>query len=409
MPTALDVQDLRKVYRLYRSPKDRLFQLLGLKSAGARKEFAALNGVSVAVEQGETLGIVGHNGSGKSTLLKILCGVIRPTSGNVQVNGRVASLLELGAGFHPEFSGRDNVYMTGALMGLKRAEMNRRIADIEAFADIGEFIDQPVKHYSSGMFVRLAFSTAISVDPDILVIDEALAVGDIAFQLKCVERLKSFQRSGRTIVLVSHQIHVIRNFCTRALWLDHGMVRAEGDVVSVTDSYADVMAESAAAGREDKTVMHDGESVVSIEQVVVRNKGGEVVSELGFGESFTVCVSYRLTKEYPGIVGAVAILNRERINVCGLNTKRDGMPLPFMPGVYELVLHYPDSIVLPGTYRLRVAFFESSAVGRIAVRHDAASFTVRSTAYKAEGLCLLSHHWTVNALSDSDVKSRRSG
>ncbi|MFZ5876666.1 MAG: ABC transporter ATP-binding protein [Nitrospirota bacterium] len=405
MPKALDVQDLRKVYRLYRSPKDRLLELISLKGGGHHREFPALDGASFTLDRGETLGVIGRNGSGKSTLLKILCGVTRPTSGTVEVSGRVASLLELGAGFHPEFSGRDNVYMNGSLMGFNKSAMDRRLPEIEAFAEIGEFIDQPVKRYSSGMFVRLAFSAAISVEPDILIIDEALGVGDLGFQLKCIEKLKAFQREGRTIILVTHQFQALRNFCTRVLWLDQGKIRGDGDVITVTDAYRDFMSWGQGAGQEAATEDEDsGGSVLSISSVDILDRNVRKAEAIEFGAPFSVAVSYRLHKPYEGLVGGVAIVGREGVTVCGLTTKRDGISLPSVAGSYTLNVSFPEPKLLPGAYRIRVVFLESSGVGRIAVQYDAASFTVRSTGYKAEGLYLLAHHWTVNALSDADVK-----
>lgn len=402
MPRALEVHNLTKTYRLYRSPKDRLRELFSLNAKKHHREFLALDDVSFAVEQGETIGIIGQNGSGKSTLLKILCGVTRPTSGSVEVSGRVSSLLELGAGFDPEFTGRENVYMSGSLMGFSRADMDRLFPEIEAFAEIGDFIDQPVKRYSSGMFVRLAFSTAITVTPDIMVIDEALAVGDMGFQLKCLERLKAFQRSGRTIVLVTHHIHTVRNFCSRALWLDHGRCQASGDVMTVTDAYNDFVGWARSPGDEGETVVQDsGVPLLSIQNVVVTDANLQPVENVEFGKPFAVTVSYRLDQEYDGLVGAVAVLGRGQVNVCGVNTKRDGVALPSKPGLYELTVQYPECTLLPGTYQVRVAFLESAAVGRISVRPNAASFTVRSDAHRAEGLCLLEHRWAVKEVPET--------
>lgn len=396
MPTALEVHDLTKIYRLYRSPKDRLREFFNLNAAKHHREFVALDHVSFAVEQGETVGVVGRNGSGKSTLLKILCGVTRPTSGRVTVNGRLSSLLELGAGFDPEFTGRENVYMTSALMGFSKRDIDRLLPEIEAFADIGEYIEQPVKRYSSGMFVRLAFSTAINVDPDILLVDEALAVGDMAFQLKCVERMKAFQQSGRTIVLVTHQLHMVRNFCSRAIWLDDGRCKAWGEVATVLDAYKDFGGWGPNSGDEEEIVVQDsGEPLLSIEDVLVTDENLQLVEVVEFGTPFAIAVRYRLNRQYDGLVGGVAVLAKGEVNVCGLNTKRDRVTLPSKPGCYELSVHYPNCTLLPGTYQVRIAFLGSSAVGRIAVRPSAASFTVRSNAYRAEGVCLLEHWWAV--------------
>jgi ABC-type polysaccharide/polyol phosphate transport system ATPase subunit len=219
---AISVKNLTKTYRIFGHPGDRIKQALTLGRVRFHREFTALRDVSFEIKKGETVGIIGRNGSGKSTMLQLICGILKPTSGTVQVNGRVSALLELGAGFNPEFTGRENVYFQGAVMGLTKEEMDGRFDNITAFADIGDFIDQPVRTYSSGMFVRLAFAAAIHVDADILVVDEALAVGDAEFQERSISRMKVMQHSGTTILFVSHSIPAIKNFCQRALWLDEG-------------------------------------------------------------------------------------------------------------------------------------------------------------------------------------------
>jgi lipopolysaccharide transport system ATP-binding protein len=222
---AIAVRNLAKCYQIYAKPQHRLLQTLlrGLKRY--YRDFWALDGVSFEVARGETFGIIGRNGSGKSTLLQLICGTLTPSRGEVEVNGRVAALLELGAGFNPEFTGRENVYLNAAVLGLTRSEIDQRFARVEAFADIGDFIDQPVKTYSSGMFVRLAFAVIAHVDADILVIDEALAVGDAFFNQKCMRFLREFRKHG-TILLVSHDLAAVANLCDRALWLDAGRMKA---------------------------------------------------------------------------------------------------------------------------------------------------------------------------------------
>jgi lipopolysaccharide transport system ATP-binding protein len=233
-----------KCHLIYDRPEDRLKQILipriqrlcGASPSRFYKEFWALRDVSVQVDVGETIGIIGRNGAGKSTLLQILCGTLNPTTGSVQTKGRIAALLELGSGFNPEFTGRENVYLNAAVLGLTRQEIDTRFDDIAAFADIGDFIDRPVKTYSSGMFVRLAFAVIAHVNADILVIDEALAVGDVVFTQKCMRFLRRFKKE-KTLVFVSHDIHSIINLCDRAMWLDHGMVRMLGGAKEVAEAY----------------------------------------------------------------------------------------------------------------------------------------------------------------------------
>ena len=242
---AIQVTDVTKHYLIYGRPEDRLKQMMipRLQRAIGRppsqyfRDFAALNDVSFEVSQGETVGIVGRNGCGKSTLLQIICGTLQPTSGAVKVHGRVATLLELGAGFNPEFSGRENVFVNAAILGVSRHEINARFDEIARFAEIGDFIDQPVKTYSSGMYVRLAFAIAINVEPDILVIDEALSVGDEAFQRKCIARIQQIQDRGGTILFVSHSMQSVVQLCSRAILLDRGEMIMEGSPKNVAKQY----------------------------------------------------------------------------------------------------------------------------------------------------------------------------
>ncbi|HEX5944009.1 MAG TPA: ABC transporter ATP-binding protein [Anaerolineales bacterium] len=242
---AICVHKVSKCYHLYDRPHDRLKQfivphvrrLMGREPKNYAREFWALSDVSFNVKKGETVGVIGRNGSGKSTLLQIICGTLTPTSGTVNTNGRTAALLELGAGFNPEFTGRENIYMNGALLGLSQEEIDSRIDDIAAFADIGQFIEQPVKTYSSGMYVRLAFAIAINVQPQILIVDEVLAVGDARFQAKCMKRIKVIQESGASILFVSHDVGSVRTLCERAIWLECGRLHMDGDVFPVTGRY----------------------------------------------------------------------------------------------------------------------------------------------------------------------------
>jgi lipopolysaccharide transport system ATP-binding protein len=233
----ISARNLTKTYRLFAHPGDRLRQAMALGLRRYHKSFTALQDVSFDVRKGEMVGIVGRNGSGKSTLLQLICGILKPTAGTVENKGRISALLELGAGFNPEFTGRENVFFQGALMGMSREEMERRFDDIAEFADIGEFMEQPVRVYSSGMFVRLAFSVASQVDADMLVVDEALAVGDVAFQLKCLERIGMLRDRGTAVVLVSHAVEQIAHHCQTAYLLDGGVLRAGGDVATTIQAY----------------------------------------------------------------------------------------------------------------------------------------------------------------------------
>ena len=233
----IKVKNLTKYYKLYDEHVDRMREALDPLRRKLHHDFYALKNLNFEVRKGETLGIVGKNGAGKSTLLKILTGVLTPSDGEVEVIGRVASLLELGVGFNPELTGRENVFFNGAILGFSKEEMQEKLSGVLEFADIGEYIDQPVKSYSSGMYMRLAFAVAINVDPDILIIDEALSVGDVRFQQNCFRHLKALQTQGKTIIFVTHDTGAVINFCERALWIDDGCLKAIGDAEEVCRDY----------------------------------------------------------------------------------------------------------------------------------------------------------------------------
>jgi lipopolysaccharide transport system ATP-binding protein len=233
----IHVDGLGKCYEIYSRPFDRLKQTLWRGRRQFYREFWALRDVSFEVRRGEALGIIGRNGSGKSTLLQIIAGTLRPTEGRVAVRGRVHALLELGSGFNPEFTGRENVFLNAAVLGVPPGEARARFDEIAAFADIGDFLDQPIKTYSTGMVVRLAFAVQVLLRPDILIIDEALAVGDAAFQMKCFNRMQQLREQGVSVVLVTHDTQTVRSFCHRAIWLDQGRIMQEGRTVDVTSNY----------------------------------------------------------------------------------------------------------------------------------------------------------------------------
>ena len=254
--TMIKISNLVKTYRLYNDPKDRVKEVFSITGKKYSREFNALNGISIDVKKGETVGIIGTNGAGKSTLLKIITGVLNPTSGEVTVNGKIAALLELGAGFNQEYTGMQNIYLNGRMMGYTKAQMDARVDSIVEFADIGDFINQPVKTYSSGMFARLAFAVSINVEPDILIVDEALSVGDLFFQNKCFQKFDELKRKGVTILFVSHDISSVRQMCSRVLWIDHGVQKVFDECDLVCDRYMDEK-------RKQMNTMVDVNSVVS--------------------------------------------------------------------------------------------------------------------------------------------------
>ncbi|VVD34010.1 ABC transporter ATP-binding protein [Paraburkholderia dioscoreae] len=264
--TTIKVNHASKRFDIYETPLDRLKHIVFPRRTGYAREFWALRDVSLSVTRGETVGIIGRNGSGKSTLLQIICGTLRPTAGDIAINGRVAALLELGAGFNVEFSGRENVYLNAAMLGMTAAQIERKFASIEKFAEIGDFIDQPVKTYSSGMYVRLAFAVAIHVDPAVLIIDEALAVGDARFQAKCFNKIKELKESGVTILFVSHDVGSVRTLCERAIWLDGGRVRMEGNAFAVTAQYTQFMSEGLGEGEPIGVSRQSADGATALEE-----------------------------------------------------------------------------------------------------------------------------------------------
>lgn len=260
--TMVKITNLAKEYRLYQNPADRVREALSITKKEYSRKFKALNGIHIEVEKGETVGIIGTNGAGKSTLLKIITGVLPPTSGEVVVKGKIAALLELGAGFNQEYTGLQNIYLNGRIMGFSRKQMDARVKGIIEFADIGQFLYQPVKTYSSGMFARLAFAVAINVEPDILIVDEALSVGDLFFQNKCFRKFEELKAKGVTILFVSHDIASVRQMCSRVLWIDHGVQKKFGECELVCDMYMDEKRKSmnqgvTLASDEDKTIFPD--------------------------------------------------------------------------------------------------------------------------------------------------------
>ena len=247
--TAIKVNDVSKLYKLYDKPSDRFKEALGLTKEKRYKEHYALHNVSFEVKKGQTVGIIGTNGSGKSTMLKIITGVLSATEGNVDVEGRISALLELGAGFNQEYTGMENIYLNGTMMGYSKEEVDLRLQTILDFADIGDFINQPVKTYSSGMFVRLAFAVAINIDPEILIVDEALSVGDVFFQAKCYHKFEEFKKNGKTILMVSHDLGSIAKYCDKVILLNKGHLVEEGEPKEIVDLYKQILV-SEAEGRE---------------------------------------------------------------------------------------------------------------------------------------------------------------
>ena len=366
---AISVNDVSKMYKLYDNPMDRLKESLGLSRKKKYKEHYALNHVSFQVHKGETVGIIGTNGSGKSTILKIITGVLSPTGGEVSVNGRISALLELGAGFNGEYSGLENVYLNGSMIGFSREEIDAKLQSILDFADIGEFIHQPVKTYSSGMFVRLAFAVAINIDPEILIVDEALSVGDVFFQAKCYRKFEEFKEMGKTILFVSHDLSSIGKYCDRVVLLNKGEKLAEGGAKEMVNLYRRVLvnqyddadleegAENAEAGQDGQLTdgtagenvskkehagggraMKDslnlnpkvpeyGSKLGEIVDFAIRDDTGMITNVIEKGKEFSVQMKVRFQADVNDPIFAFTLKDLKGTEITGTNTMYEHTPV----------------------------------------------------------------------------------
>ncbi len=343
---SVKVEELTKLYRLYEKPVDRLKESLDIFRKSYHREHYALRNVSFEIKKGETVGIIGVNGAGKSTILKIITGVLNPTSGRVSVNGRISALLELGAGFNPDYSGIENIYLNGTMMGYTKEEVTSRLDDILSFADIGDFINQPVKTYSSGMFVRLAFAVAINIDPEILIVDEALSVGDVFFQAKCYKKFEEFKEKGKTILFVSHSLSSISKYCDRVILLDKGRKEAEGNPHDMIDLYKKILVnenndlpeeDEGTEGTADdggsytdglwknRLVLNPvqnsyGDNRAEIIDFAIADSRGRITNNIEKGSKFSIKMKVRFNAHIEDPIFAFTIVDLKGTDVTGTNT-----------------------------------------------------------------------------------------
>jgi lipopolysaccharide transport system ATP-binding protein len=318
--------------------------------------FLALSGVDLDVAKGETVAVIGPNGSGKSTLLKLVAGILRPSQGSIEVNGRVTALIELGAGFHPEISGRDNAIVNGMMLGLSRAEVLRRLPDIVDFSGIGDFIDEPVKTYSSGMYVRLGFSVAVVVEPDVLVVDEILAVGDEAFAHRCLDRIATLQRQGTAILLVSHDLGLVQHVAQRAMYLRQGSPVMTGAAGAVVARYrSDVASEEAGEEAQPGEGRRWGNGAVNLDEVDLVDAAGRPLRMVSNGESASIRITYTVRVPQEDFVFGVAINREDGLHVFGTNTDLDGWRPEQLAGTGAIDLEFPRLELAPGRYLVDVA------------------------------------------------------
>jgi ABC-type polysaccharide/polyol phosphate transport system ATPase subunit len=394
---AIEVENVVKKFRRHRNRATSIKQFI---TGGRRNEyddFVALDNVSFNVRRGEVFGVIGHNGSGKSTMLKCMAGIIRATSGDVRVYDRMSALLELGAGFHPELTGRENVFLNAALLGMTRREIAAKYDQIVDFSGLDvEFLDTPVKTYSSGMYVRLAFSIAINVEPDLLIVDEILAVGDIDFQRKCTERFLEFRNSGRTTVLVTHDLGSVRTMCDRAVWLDHGVLRGTGDPGRIVDGYTESM-----SGASDRLAnlgtYREGSGEVQFTDVEM-SVAGEHVTRLRTGDDFALRLRYTASTPVDSPAVAVTISTASGLTISDPCTRDAGIELGRIDtgGEGEVVVDFADVALLPGEYHLHCTLTDHRRQHVFDRVHSAIAFDVMAgTPLEQRGSVTLRPKWRV--------------
>ena len=388
----IKAEDLLKEYHIYDHPWERLKELF-LKRA-AHKVFRALGPLDIEVRRGETLGIIGENGAGKSTFLKIVAGVTEPSSGRITAEGKISSILELGTGFNPEFTGRENIYLNGALYGLSREEVSERMERIMQFADIGEFFDMPVKTYSSGMYMRLAFSLAVHVDADIILIDEVLTVGDGAYEKKCIDRIWDLKRNGTTLLYCSHSLYTVANFCDRVVWFKEGRVQGIGAPKDVISIYEDYLRErEALEGREILAGRPDTEQKVAwIRNVAIFSGGKEAGSSVDHSSDVEVLVDFEIFTDAKVHVG-FAVDRNDGLCCYGDSMHRQGLE-PFSgPGRKNVRILFRNLPLLSGAYKFVIFLLDETSIC-LFDRRESAVVKV-STARKEWGLCYMDHEWKI--------------
>lgn len=416
---AIEVKDVKKKFRVYFDKGNQLKERLLFRSRNRYEDRWVLNGISFNVKKGEAVGLIGHNGCGKSTTLKLLTRIMYPTEGTIELSGRVSSLIELGAGFHPDMSGRENIYTNASIFGLTKKEIDERMDDIVEFSEMEQFLDNPVRTYSSGMYMRLAFSVAINVNADILLIDEILAVGDINFQAKCFNKLKEIKAQGTTIVIVSHSLGQIEQICDRTIWIDGGKIKADGKPRDVHPEYMDFMgqkrqaiAEKENARKEEKSGKKAGErgedagtkesgedkkrwgnGHARINQVRLLDEQGKSQSAFATGSPITIEMDYSVRQKVEDAVFGIGIFNQNGQQVYGTNTRIDQMDEFALEKDGTMSVHLDQVNLLPGVYLLDIAI--ESQVG-IPVDYFREAYTFEMYSQIGDvGIVRLNHHWKI--------------
>jgi ABC-type polysaccharide/polyol phosphate transport system ATPase subunit len=415
--SAIELSNVSKMYRRYSARRFATLKsaLLGrglIKGLQPDETFMALKDVSFRVAKGSAFGVIGRNGSGKSTALKLVAGITKPTTGIVRVDGRVSALIELGAGFHPEISGRENVFINGIMLGLSKREIEKRFDDIVDFAELRDFIDAPVKTYSSGMYMRLGFAVAINVNPDVLLVDEVLAVGDEAFTHKCLDKFRDFRRRGKTILLVTHSLALVERWCDEAVWLDGGEKQADGDSKRVVDAYLTAVDQSeerslaATAGRSlssrvpaanmfQATEGRWGSGDVEILQVTLLSQSGEPSFVFQTGESMSIRLRVRAAHPTGDFVFGIGLFNADGVCCFGTNTELEQMQPEQLSGEADVTFAIDSLDLVEGTYKLDVAVHKRDGAP---YDYHRLLYTFR-VASRSPGVGIFRprHHWTFSS------------
>ncbi len=398
---AIQISKLSKCYHLYSQPKDRLKQFFWRGRRKFYRELWALKDIDLTVSKGEVIGIVGNNGSGKSTLLQLVSGTLTPTSGDISVNGRIAALLELGAGFNPEFTGRENVLMGAAIMGLSQAEINARFEAIVDFSGIRDFIDQPVKTYSSGMYVRLAFSVAINVDPDILVIDEALSVGDGAFARKSFDRIMQFRKAGKTILFCSHSIYQVAALCDRAIWLDNGKIAMIGSSGDVTNQYGQTLLDADSHLKKDDQAFeasmqhssHSGTARITDVQATVDGTSGTLLHAKSQQSTLTVSVQFDFDPELPTPSLVITFSTVDGLGISSTSSYHDNIDLTqYISQNKKIEIVFPSIPLLKGDYTISVYLGCENAIHCYDAALNIIQLKIEQESTE-QGFVMLPHYW----------------
>jgi ABC-2 type transport system ATP-binding protein/lipopolysaccharide transport system ATP-binding protein len=420
---AISIRNVSKTFKIYHDKPISLKEKLLRLRSNDYSYFHAVNNVNIEIKKGETVGLIGHNGCGKSTLLKLITKILYPDSGNISVSGKISSLIELGAGFHPDFTGRENIYTNAAIFGLSKKEINEKIDDIIKFSELGEFIDNPVRTYSSGMYMRLAFSVAINVNPEILLIDEILSVGDANFQKKCYDKIDSFKNNGATIVIVAHDLGTIEKICDRVIWMNEGQIVEQGEPDRIVDLYVQHMNQQFVERRqqefkeehtkeesdENSEIIDDSATVSALEfsgdnrwgsrevEIITAklvNINGENTNVISAGESFSIEIEYKVNKPQKEYIFGIGFYTSDNVLVYGNNTEIGKLKIKNIKkqGTVKFIVDRCD--LLSGNYKLNVAIVDGDhrALDFIKFYMD---FTIVSLD-KAVGLYSILHKWEIN-------------